>query len=133
MAVRLNHTILTALDRDATAAFLSDILGLPAPRPYGPFLVLQLSNEVSLDILAAADALSGPVSEITSQHYAFLVDEEEFDAIFGRVRDRGLAYWADPFKRHPGRIGGWAGGRNVYFDDPDGHSIEIMTRPHEMD
>jgi catechol 2,3-dioxygenase-like lactoylglutathione lyase family enzyme len=64
------------------------------------------------------------------QHYAFLVDENEFDQIFGRIRDRGLPYWADPFRRDPGRINDWDGGRGVYFDDPDGHLLEVITRPY---
>ncbi|MFI2431532.1 VOC family protein [Streptomyces sp. NPDC018693] len=126
MAIRLNHTILSARDRDATAAFLVEILGLKPPRHYGPFLVVELSNEVSLDVHAVP-------GEITSQHYAFLVDDAEFDEIFARVQARGLPYWADPFHRHPGRINDWYGGRGVYFDDPNGHSLEVMTRPYELD
>ncbi|GAA4770961.1 VOC family protein [Streptomyces sp. C10-9-1] len=128
MSIRLNHTILTARDRDATARFLVEVLGLEQPRTYAPFLVLQLSNDVSLDVLQAEGD-----GEITSQHYAFLVDDAEFDAIFARVRERGLPFWADPFHRHPGRTNTWYGGRGVYFDDPNGHSLEIMTRPYEMD
>ncbi|NEB10982.1 VOC family protein [Streptomyces coelicoflavus] len=128
MAVRLNHTILTARDRDATTHFLVTILGLDEPRHYGPFLVLQLSNDVSLDVLEADGE-----EEIKPQHYAFLVDEAEFDEIFTRVRERGLPYWADPFHSRPGRTNTWYGGRGVYFDDPNGHSLEIMTQPYETD
>ncbi|MCX3061829.1 VOC family protein [Streptomyces beihaiensis] len=126
MAIRLNHTILNARDRDATAAFLVDVLGLRPPRHYGPFLVLELSNEVSLDVYAVD-------GEITSQHYAFLVDDTEFDAVLARVRARGLTWFADPFHQQPGRINNWYGGRGVYFADPNGHSLEVMTRPYEMD
>ncbi|GAA4859517.1 VOC family protein [Kitasatospora terrestris] len=125
MAVQLNHTILNASDNRASARFLVELLGLPEPVEYGPFQVVQLSNEISLDVIRA----DGP---ITSQHYAFLVGEDEFDEIFGRIKDRGLTYWADPFHRQPGRINAWHGGRGVYFDDPDGHALEVMTRPYDI-
>jgi hypothetical protein len=89
MPVRLNHTIVTARDKHESATFLAEILGLPDPKPYGPFLVVEVDNDVSLDF---ADD-HGPVHP---QHYAFLVDEPEFDEISGRVKERGLRYWADP-------------------------------------
>jgi catechol 2,3-dioxygenase-like lactoylglutathione lyase family enzyme len=123
MSVKLNHTIVHARDRDATAAFLSEILGLPAPVPFGPFLVVEAANEVSLDVME----VPGPVR---SQHYAFLVSEEEFDAIFDRIKDRGLPYWADPFHRVPDEYNTHDGGRGVYWDDPNGHNLEIITRPY---
>src|SRR5690349_7260894 len=107
MPVQLNHTIVHASDQAASAAFLTEILGLPAAERFGPFLVVQVDNGVSLDV--AAD--DGP---ITPQHYAFLVGDEEFDAILDRIRARGLEYWADPFHRAPGRINHDDGGRGVY-------------------
>src|SRR5687767_6554795 len=97
MAVQLNHTIVHAKDKRASAEFMVDILGLPAPTPFGPFLAVQVDNDVTLDFLDAED-------DIVSQHYAFLVSENEFDEIFGRIRERGIDYWADPFHRHPGEI-----------------------------
>jgi catechol 2,3-dioxygenase-like lactoylglutathione lyase family enzyme len=123
MSVKLNHTIVHASDRDATAAFLTGILGLPEPVAYGPFLVVAVDNEVSLDVVQDSGT-------IRSQHYAFLVSEDAFDAIFGRIKERGLAYWADPFHRLPGEINTHDGGRGVYWDDPDGHNLEIITRPY---
>ena len=123
MAVLLNHTIVAARDKQASAEFLSEILGLPAPKPFGPFLGVETSNEVTLDFMDAGD-------DITAQHYAFLVSEAEFDEIFGRIRDRGLDYWADPFHREPGRFNTHDGGRGVYFEDPSGHNLEIITRPY---
>src|SRR5215213_6220185 len=89
MPIQLNHTIVRARDKQESAAFLTDILGLPPPTTYGPFLVVQVDNDVSLDF---ADD-HGPVHP---QHYAFLVDESDFDDIFGRIKERGLTYWADP-------------------------------------
>jgi catechol 2,3-dioxygenase-like lactoylglutathione lyase family enzyme len=124
MSVRFNHTLVHSRDTRRSAAFLTEILGLPAAHPFGPFLVVDLANGVSLDFIDAGDA------EVVLQHYAFLVDDEDFDAIFGRIRARGLAYWADPFKRQPGEINHHDGGRGVYFPDPDGHLLEILTRPY---
>jgi len=122
MTAHLNHTIVHVRDKTESATFLVELLGLPAPRPYGPFLVVELGNDVSLDF---ADA-----SAVHPQHYAFLVSEAEFDQIFGRIRDRGLPYWADPFKRRPGEHNTNDGGRGVYWEEPSGHFLEIITRPY---
>ncbi|MEU5724748.1 VOC family protein [Micromonospora sp. NPDC047738] len=122
MAVQLNHTIVHAHDAAASARFLADILGLPEPAPFSHFMVVQLDNDVSLDFLA--------VTDVRPQHYAFLVGESDFDAIFGRIRERRLPYWADPFHRHAGQINTNDGGRGVYWEDPNGHSLEIITRPY---
>jgi catechol 2,3-dioxygenase-like lactoylglutathione lyase family enzyme len=123
MPVQLNHTIVSAHDKQESATFLATMLGVAAPVPFGPFMVVDVDNDVSLDFLDA----SGPV---TPQHYAFLVSESEFDEIFGRIRERGLTYWADPGRRHEGEINTNDGGRGVYWEDPNGHFLEIITRPY---
>jgi catechol 2,3-dioxygenase-like lactoylglutathione lyase family enzyme len=123
MSVQLNHTIVHARDKRETARFLTEVLGLPEPVPYGPFLEVKVANGVSLDV-ADDDGTPHP------QHYAFLVSEEEFDEIHGRIQGRGLPYWADPFHRHPGEINHEDGGRGLYWDDPDGHVLEILTVPY---
>ena len=123
MAVQLNHTIVSARDSKASANFLSEILGLPPPTQFGPFQVVELDNGVSLDFI---DSDKGFIVE----HYAFLISEAEFDEIFGRIRDRGLPYWADPQCTHAGKINHRDGGRGVYFEDPNGHLLEILTRPY---
>jgi len=123
MSVALNHTIVHARDRQETAQFLVDILGLEPATPFGPFLVVSLANDVSLDVVE-------DMGSVQSQHYAFLVTEEDFDSIFDRIRARGLSYWADPFHQQPGTINTHDGGRGVYWDSPDGHNLEIITRPY---
>ncbi len=123
MTVKLNHTIVYARDKHASAAFLAEVLGLPAPVPFGPFMGVQVGNEVTLDFHDADD-------EISPQHYAFLVSEAEFDGIFGRIRARRLPYWADPAQEQRNEINNWDGGRGLYFEDPDGHLLEILTRPY---
>jgi catechol 2,3-dioxygenase-like lactoylglutathione lyase family enzyme len=123
MTVQLNHTIVAARDRDASAKFLADVLGLEPPVRYGPFMVVQTDNGVSMDFVAAGD-------DVATQHYAFLVEEPDFDAIFGRIEARGLPYWADPHQTRPGEINHHDGGRGVYFPDPSGHYLEILTRPY---
>jgi catechol 2,3-dioxygenase-like lactoylglutathione lyase family enzyme len=122
MPVHLNHTIVAARDKRASAAFLAEVLGLGPPTSFGPFAVVELDNDVSLDFM------DDP--QVHPRHYAFLVTEEEFDEIFGRIRARGLDFWADPFERHPGEINTNDGGRGVYWHDPDGHVLEIITRPY---
>lgn len=123
MAIQLNHTIVAARDKRESATFLAEILGLDPPVPFGPFLVVGVDNDVTLDFIDDP----GPIH---SQHYAFLVSEGEFDEIFGRIRARGLAYWADPFRRQPGEINTHDGGRGVYWEDPNGHNLEIITVPY---
>jgi len=123
MAIRLDHTIVSARDKDVSARFLSEMLGLSAPTHAGPFAMVQV-DDTSFDFVDSDE------EEIASQHYAFLVSEQEFDEIFGRIRARGLTYWADPFGREPGRVNDWDGGRGVYFDDPSGHLLECITRTY---
>ena len=123
MTAKLNHTIVYARDKRASAAFLSEILGLPAPVPFGPFMGVQTGNEVTLDFIDAD-------GEIASQHYAFLISEAEFDEIFARIRERKLPYWADPAQHQRDKINTRDGGRGVYFEDPNGHLLEILTRPY---
>jgi catechol 2,3-dioxygenase-like lactoylglutathione lyase family enzyme len=124
MPAQLNHTIVHAKDKVASARFLADILGLPAPRPFGPFMVVDTANGVSLDFISAED------HELIVEHYAFLVSEAEFDEIFGRIRERGLDYFADPARTVKGQINRHDGGRGVYWEDPNGHVLEIITRPY---
>jgi catechol 2,3-dioxygenase-like lactoylglutathione lyase family enzyme len=121
MSVKFNHTIVHATDRDATAAFLTEILGLPDAETYGPFREVKVANGASLDVMA--------VEEVHPQHYAFLVSEEEFDQIHARIQERGLTWWADPFGRRAGEINHDDGGRGIYWDAPDGHKLEIITVP----
>jgi catechol 2,3-dioxygenase-like lactoylglutathione lyase family enzyme len=123
MSVQLNHTIVSCRDQQRSAAFLTGILGLPPATRFGHFLVVEADNGVSLDFAETSGA-------ITAQHYAFLVGEEEFDAAFGRIRQQDLPYWADPGRRQAGVINTRDGGRGVYFEDPDGHLLELLTRPY---
>jgi catechol 2,3-dioxygenase-like lactoylglutathione lyase family enzyme len=123
MAIKLNHTIVHAHDKQASAAFYSEILGLPPATPFGPFLDVEVANEVTLAIIETDE-------EIQVQHYAFLITEAEFDEIFGRIKARGLTHWADPARTRAGEINHNDGGRGVYFQDPGGNLLEIITRPY---
>lgn len=122
---QLNHHIVHARDPEASARFLVEILGLPAPTRFGPFVVVQTANGVSLDFIGTDDP-----KYLVPNHYAFLVSEDEFDAIFARIRERGLDYFADPAGKQKGEINHHDGGRGVYWADPDGHWLEIITRPY---
>ncbi len=123
MAIDFNHTILSARDSRASANFLAEILGLPGPTHWGPFEMVATANGANLDYMDVE-------GEITQQHYAFLVSEPEFDAIFARVRDRKVPYWADPGRTKAGEINHHDGGRGVYFEELNGHLLEIITRPY---
>ena len=124
MAVQLNHTIAHATDPLASATFLTEMLGLDPPSYYAPFQVVELDNGASIDFLAAGEYRVEPL------HYAFLVTDEEFDEIFGRIEERGLEYWADPHKNRPREVNDHDGGRGVYWEAPDGHLLEIITVPY---
>ncbi|MFD3730942.1 VOC family protein [Streptomyces sp. NPDC058632] len=122
--VQLNHTAVLARDRRLSAEFLAVILGLEVGAPFGPFLPVDLGNGVTLDYYEQRD------EPIQSQHYAFLVPEDRFDTMIARLEAVGVTYYADPNHTEPGRINRLFGGRGAYFDDPDGHNLEIMTRPY---
>ncbi|MFI4976325.1 MAG: VOC family protein [Caulobacterales bacterium] len=123
MSAQLNHTIVWCRDQKASAAFLAEMLGRPAPTRFGPFLVVDMDNGVSLDF-------HDTDRPIAPQHYAFLISEPDFDAVFGRIVERKLDHWADPARSRPGQINHNDGGRGVYFPDPDGHFLEVITRPY---
>jgi catechol 2,3-dioxygenase-like lactoylglutathione lyase family enzyme len=123
MTVQLNHTIAWCSDQRRSAGFLANILGLPEPRRFMHFLVVDLANDVSIDYFETSEHL-------TVQHFAFLVSEPEFDQIFGRIKKLEIEYWADPAHSKPGEINTHDGGRGVYFQDPDAHLLEIITRPY---
>jgi catechol 2,3-dioxygenase-like lactoylglutathione lyase family enzyme len=118
----LNHIIIPAYDKDKSAKFLADMLGTE-PRPqWGPFRPVQTSNGVTLDFVDSKD--------VRTQHYAFLVTDAEFDSSFARIKKAGLNYWAGPHKEGPGTINHHWGGRGVYFEDPNGHLLELITKPY---
>ena len=121
--MHLNHTIVHAHDKQTSSDFFTELFGLPPARQVGPFAMVQIDADLSLDFLDAEGT-------IRPQHYAFHVTETEFDAIFARINERKLTYWADPHQHEPGRINTWDGGRGVYFDDPNGHLLELITRPY---
>jgi len=125
MAITFNHTIVAARDRSESANFFTEMFGLPAASEFGPFLAVTLNHGVSLDYAQVQDGQAIP-----AQHYAFLVSEDEFDAIYGRIQSRALPHWADPRGARPGEINRNDGGRGVYFQDPSGHYLEIITRPY---
>lgn len=120
MAVELNHTIVPVRDKSEGATFIAEILGLAPPQPFGPFMCVETANGVSLDY----DDRWGA----GRAHYAFLVSENEFDGIFERVKERGLAYWADPMHQQEGQLND--NGRGFYFEDPSGHNMEVLTRAY---
>jgi extradiol dioxygenase family protein len=120
--VTFNHSILAAKDRHESARFLADILGLPEPTTWGPFTSVQLDGGVTIQFAEP------PVEDIQMQHYAFLVDDEAFDAILARVQAREIPYTADPQLQLRQQINTNHGGRGFYFFDPSGHGLEVLTR-----
>ena len=123
MGVQLNHTIVACRDRQRSAGFLTGILGLPPARSFGRFLVVETDNGVSLDFAETDRA-------IQAQHYAFLVGDKDFEVIFARITEQDIPHWADPGRTRPVSINRNDGGKGVYFADPDGHLLEIITRPY---
>ena len=123
MSAEFNHTIVHCRDQQLSATFLAEMLGCPAPARFGPFHVVELDNRVSVDFLETGDA-------IAPQHYAFLVSEDDFDGVFARIGERGIRYSADPGQTREGQINHNDGGRGMYFEDPDGHLLEAITRPY---
>lgn len=123
MSIQLSHTIAWCSDKFKSTNFLTHILGLPEARQFMHFLIVDLANGVSIDYFETTE-------HIALQHFAFLVTEGEFDCAFDRIKHLGLEFWADPARTKAGEINHHDGGRGVYFKDPDGHLLEIITRPY---
>lgn len=124
MTIAFNHTIIAARDRHESAAFFTKLFGLPEPTLWGPFAIVTLDHGVFVQFAEPG------VADIQMQHYAFLVDDASFDAIYGRILDAAIDHAADPQGTMPGQINTNHGGRGVYFRDPAGHGMEIITRPY---
>jgi len=125
MTIAFNHTIIAARNRHESASFFTNLFGLPEPTLWGPFAIVTLEYGVFVQFAEPG------VADIQMQHYAFLVDDSSFDAIYGRMLDGGIAHWADPQQTLPGQINTNHGGRGAYFNDPAGHGMEIITRPYD--
>ncbi|WP_445528349.1 VOC family protein [Streptomyces cyslabdanicus] len=123
MTATFNHTIIASKDREESARFFRELLEVGAAPSWGPFTNIRLADGVLLQF-------AEPPVEIQMQHYAFLVDDDLFDRAYQRLCDRGIEHWADPHLQCPGEINHEHGGRGVYFKDPAGHGIELITRPY---
>ncbi len=124
LAVELNHTIVHSRNNRESAEFFAELLELEVGPEWGPFVPVELGNGVTLDFASI------PEQHITPQHYAFLVSEDEFEAAYAKISRRGLAHWADPHQKHPGTVNHNDGGSGVYFLDPNGHQMELLTVPY---
>jgi len=118
--ITLNHTIVPARDKVAAAKFFARIFGLKRGRS-GYFAPVKVNK--SLTLLFDDDA------KVESHHYAFHVSEREFGAIFKRIKKAGIVYGSAPWSTEDGKLNDWGGGRGLYFKDPDGHLLELMTVP----
>lgn len=121
MAIILNHTIVPAHDKDAAARFFADLFGLRFDGGTGHFAPVRVNDQLTM--------LFDQEASFDSHHYAFQVDDAAFDAILRRVREAGLAYGSAPWSLDDGKLNDWNGGRGLYFKDPDGHVLELMTVP----
>lgn len=123
MTIELNHTIVPAHDNEASAQFYAGLFGFEYTGPMGHFAPVRIENQaLTLDFDTRTD--------FHPQHYAFKVSEAEFDTIFARVKDQHLAYGSGPRSPDDGEINHWNGGRGVYFRDPNGHLLELLTRDY---
>lgn len=120
MTVELNHTIVPSHDKRASAEYLAELLGLTVGGEVGPFVPVELGNGVTPDFANRED--------FSEEHYAFIVDDATFDTAYLKMLDRSVDHWADPGHTQPGEINTRWRGRGVYFPDPNGHNLEILTR-----
>jgi len=130
MTIRLDHTIVPARDKIAAAEFFAEIFGLTVKR--GHFAEVQINESLTFAFADEAELWGGPGFDPNpgqSHHYAFHVSEAEFDAIFNRIKSRRIPYGSGPFSHSDGKINSRRGGRGLYFEDPNGHLLEVMTVP----
>jgi catechol 2,3-dioxygenase-like lactoylglutathione lyase family enzyme len=131
MAIRLDHTIVPARDKVAAAKFFAEIFGLKITRQ-GHFAEVQINDSLTFAFSDEAEAWDGPGFDPRigqSHHYAFHISDTEFDGILDRVKSKGIPYGSEPFSHTDGRINKRRGGRGFYFEDPNGHLLEVMTVP----
>ena len=121
MAIVLDHTIVPAKDKLASAKFFAEIFGLTVKPAQGHFAQVQINDSLTFDF--------DEEPEPRSQHYAFHISEAEFEAIFGRVQAKGIPYGSGPYSHTDGQLYTRRGGRGCYFEDPYGHLLEVMTVP----
>jgi catechol 2,3-dioxygenase-like lactoylglutathione lyase family enzyme len=126
MPIHFDHVAVAAEDKIRSATFLSNLLGLPEPAGWGPFLSVTLDDGVRLDY-------AEPPIEFPPQHYCLRISEDDFDAALARLQADGVTYWPDPQQSVEGEINTNHGGRGVYFDDPSGHHFELITQPYGAD
>ena len=124
MTIRLDHTIVPAKDKQAAAELFAEIFGLTVEPDPGYFVQVQINESLTFDFADAADFGGGH-----GHHYAFHVDDAEFDGIWSRVKARGIRYGSGPDHHTDGRLYRRRGGRGLYFESPDGHLLEVMTVP----
>lgn len=132
MTIRLDHTIVPARDKMESARFFAEIFGLTVKPGDGHFAQVQVNESLTLDFADEPEPWGGPGLDPRagrSHHYAFHVDDAEFDAILARVKARGIPYGSGPYQHTDGRINTRRGGRGFYFEDPYGHLLEVMTVP----
>jgi catechol 2,3-dioxygenase-like lactoylglutathione lyase family enzyme len=127
MPVTFNHTIVAARDRAESARFFREIFEAADATSWGPFTNLLLDGGV---LIQFADLPVEVYPEIQNQHYAFLVDDDLFERAYRRLLDTGVEHWADPQRTRPGETNTEHDGRGVYFRDPAGHFLEMITRPY---
>jgi hypothetical protein len=125
MPIAFNHTIVQARDAQASATFFSELMGLPAPSRWGPFLAVPIEHGATFDFAQVSEG-----EEVHPQHYAFLVTEADFDGIYSRILERGIEHYPEPHRGRKNEINHNDGGRGVYWSDPSGHFLEILTVPY---
>jgi len=129
MAITLNHTIVSAQDKQLSANFYCRIFGFEDLGPFASFIVVRVNDSLTLDFAIPTNSKHG---KVVSQHYAFKVSEPEFDQIMGRIEQEKLVYGSGPDQLDNQRINHLHGGRGAYFRDPDGHILEIMTTDYDI-
>jgi catechol 2,3-dioxygenase-like lactoylglutathione lyase family enzyme len=124
MTITLNHTIVPSHDKVESARFYSRIFGFEYAGEFSHFIVVKVNDTLSLDF--------DNREEFEPHHYAFKVSEQEFDEIFGRLKAENIKYGSGPFEPENMRINHNDGGRGVYFRDPSGHLLEMLTVDYKM-
>lgn len=125
MEITLNHTIVPSHNNVESARFYERILGFEFIKEWGHFAVVKVNSTLTLDFMVREN--------FSSIHYAFKVNDQQFNEILERIKKEGISFGSGPSSLEDGNTNNNDNGQGVYFKDPNGHVLELITKDYVID